>query len=402
MNILFLTLNTFDSLNKSTIYTDLLRKFRDMDNIIYVITPLEKKNQKETYTINENNTIILRLKVGNIFRTNIIEKGLSTILLEKQYKTAIDKYFGHIKFDLVLYSTPPITLVSAIEHVKKRDGAKAYLLLKDIFPQNAVDIGLMTTSGVRGIIYRYFRKKEKKLYRLSDTIGCMSPANVQYVLNHNPDIDPNKVEVCPNVIEIIDKSINDFTKINIRDKYGIPQDKKIFVYGGNLGRPQGIDFFIECLKSQKNNQDVFFFVVGDGTDYGKLEEYYKSCDQKNFKLMRRLPKDDYDNLVAACDVGLIFLDHRFTIPNFPSRLLGYMQAKLPILACTDSTTDIGNVITDGGFGWWCESNCVEDFDSLIAKATEADTRKLGEVAYHYLQDNYTVEKGYSIIKKRIG
>ena len=402
MNILFLTLNTFDSLNKSTIYTDLLRKFRDMDNIIYVITPLEKKNQKETYTINENNTIILRLKVGNIFRTNIIEKGLSTILLEKQYKTAIDKYFGHIKFDLVLYSTPPITLVSAIEHVKKRDGAKAYLLLKDIFPQNAVDIGLMTTSGVRGIIYRYFRKKEKKLYRLSDTIGCMSPANVQYVLNHNPDIDPNKVEVCPNVIEIIDKSINDFTKINIRDKYGIPQDKKIFVYGGNLGRPQGIDFFIECLKSQKNNQDVFFFVVGDGTDYGKLEEYYKSCDQKNFKLMRRLPKEDYDNLVAACDVGLIFLDHRFTIPNFPSRLLGYMQAKLPILACTDSTTDIGNVITDGGFGWWCESDCVEDFDSLIAKATEADTRKLGEVAYHYLQDNYTVEKGYSIIQKRIG
>ena len=402
MNILFLTLNTFDSLNKSTIYTDLLRKFRDMDNIIYVITPLEKKNQKETYTINENNTIILRLKVGNIFRTNIIEKGLSTILLEKQYKTAIDKYFGHTKFDLVLYSTPPITLVSAIEHVKKRDGAKAYLLLKDIFPQNAVDIGLMTTSGVRGIIYRYFRKKEKKLYRLSDTIGCMSPANVQYVLNHNPDIDPNKVEVCPNVIEIIDKSINDFTKINIRDKYGIPQDKKIFVYGGNLGRPQGIDFFIECLKSQKNNQDVFFFVVGDGTDYGKLEEYYKSCDQKNFKLMRRLPKEDYDNLVAACDVGLIFLDHRFTIPNFPSRLLGYMQAKLPILACTDSTTDIGNVITDGGFGWWCESDCVEDFDSLIAKATEADTRKLGEVAYHYLQDNYTVEKGYSIIQKRIG
>ena len=401
MNILFLTLNTFDSLNKSTIYTDLLRKFRDMDNIIYVITPLEKKNQKETYTINENNTIILRLKVGNIFRTNIIEKGLSTILLEKQYKTAIDKYFGHIKFDLVLYSTPPITLVSAIEHVKKRDGAKAYLLLKDIFPQNAVDIGLMTTSGVRGIIYRYFRKKEKKLYRLSDTIGCMSPANVQYVLNHNPDIDPNKVEVCPNVIEIIDKSINDFTKINIRDKYGIPQDKKIFVYGGNLGRPQGIDFFIECLKSQKNNQDVFFFVVGDGTDYGKLEEYYKSCDQKNFKLMRRLPKEDYDNLVAACDVGLIFLDHRFTIPNFPSRLLGYMQAKLPILACTDPNTDIGKVIVDGGFGWGCESNSVEDFDKLIDEAVKADTRILGETSYQYLQSNYTVGKGYDIIQKRL-
>ena len=142
-------------------------------------------------------------------------------------------------------------------------------------------------------------------------------------------------------------------------------------------------------------------MVGDGTDYGKLEEYYKSSGQKNFKLMKRLPKDDYDTVVAACDVGLIFLDHRFTIPNFPSRLLGYIQAKLPVLACTDSNTDIGKVIVDGDFGWWCESNDIVAFSKSIYEAEQSDTRAIGNRAYNYLLNHYTVEIGYSIIQKRL-
>jgi glycosyltransferase involved in cell wall biosynthesis len=141
--------------------------------------------------------------------------------------------------------------------------------------------------------------------------------------------------------------------------------------------------------------------VGNGTEYGLLENYEKSSGQKNFKLMSRLPKDDYDSMVGACDVGLIFLDHRFTIPNFPSRLLSYMQAKLPVLACTDPNTDIGKVIVDGEFGWWCESNNIEAFGQLVTVAINADTSRLGEIGYEYLQDNYTVERGYEIIQRRL-
>ena len=99
----------------------------------------------------------------NITKTNLIEKGISTLRISSQYKSAIKKYFSDVKLDLILYSTPPITLVNCIEYVKKRDGAKTYLLLKDIFPQNAVDLGMMQKSGVKGLLYKYFRCKEKKL-----------------------------------------------------------------------------------------------------------------------------------------------------------------------------------------------------------------------------------------------
>lgn len=395
MKVLFLTLLDFDSLDDKNIYTDLLREFYKNGHSVYVISPVERRKKQETRLLKTDKATILKLKIGNTQKTNIIEKGISTVSIESLFIAGIKKYFSDVSFDLVIYSTPPITFCNAIEYVKKRDGAKTYLLLKDIFPQNAVDMGMLSKNGVKSALYKYFRRKEKKLYSISDRIGCMSQANVDYVLKHNPEIDPSIVEVCPNSVEPIDMSVDQETRIAIREKYGIPLDKKVFVYGGNLGKPQGIDFMIECLKSQEQNNDVFFLIVGDGTEFGKIEAYVNTSKPANVKLMKRLPKEDYDKMVGACDVGLIFLDHRFTIPNFPSRLLSYMQAKMPVLAVTDSNTDIGKVIVDGGFGWWCGSDDVIDFCDLIIKIEIDD--KMGEKAWDYLVSNYSAKKSYDII-----
>lgn len=396
MNILFLTLIDFNTIDEPGIYQDLLREFAKHGHHLYVISPVERRNHQETKVIKSDKATILKLKIGNTQKTNIIEKGISTISIEPQFIAGIKKYFSDVKFDLVIYSTPPITFCNAIEYVKKRDGAKTYLLLKDIFPQNAVDIGMMSKNGIKGLIYKIFRNKEKKLYRISDYIGCMSQANVDYLLKHNPEINPEKVEICPNSVEVVDMSVDKKTRDEIRRKYDIPLDKKVFVYGGNLGKPQGIDFMIECLKSQEKNKEVYFLIVGDGTEYGKIETYVESDKPSNVRLMKRLPKEDYDNMVAACDVGMIFLDHRFTIPNFPSRLLSYMQAKIPVLAVTDPNTDIGKVIVDGGFGWWCESNDVQAFCSYIDIIIPNEKTPIAELEWNYLINNYSSLKGYQI------
>lgn len=395
MKILFLTLLDFYSIDERNIYTDLLREFYKNGHSVYVISPVERRKNQATKLLKTDKATILKLKIGNTQKTNIIEKGISTISIEPQFISGIKKYFCDVKFDLVIYSTPPITFCNAIEFVKNRDGAKTYLLLKDIFPQNAVDIGMMNKSGLKGIIYKIFRNKEKNLYCISDYIGCMSQANVDYVLKHNPEISPEKVEICPNSIEVVDMSVDEKTRDEIRRKYSIPLDKRVFVYGGNLGKPQGIDFMIECLKSQEKNEDVYFLIVGDGTEYGKIEAYVENDKPTNVRLMKRLPKEDYDKMVAACDVGMIFLDHRFTIPNFPSRLLSYMQAKIPVLAVTDPNTDIGKVIVDGGFGWWCESDDVKEFYNLVQNASNTSDFQIRE--WSYLEKVYSSNNGYKII-----
>lgn len=209
MNILFLSLSRIDDVNDKGIYSDLMREFVRRGNDVYIASPTERRFGKSTYLSASSHCQILKIKTLNIQKTNIIEKGIGTLLLETQFDKAIRKYWGETRFDLVLYSTPPITFNRVIERMKKRCGSKSYLLLKDIFPQNAVDLGMFSE---RSIFCRFFRKKEQKLYRLSDYIGCMSPANVEYVLAHNAEIDPQKVHVNPNSIEVSSPTIVDKKK----------------------------------------------------------------------------------------------------------------------------------------------------------------------------------------------
>ena len=140
-------------------------------------------------------------------------------------------------------------------------------------------------------------------------------------------------------------------KNSVWEKYGIPTDKKVFIYGGNLGRPQGIPFLMKALKACRDYPEAFFLIVGDGTEYKKLEAFFEAEKLSNAKLLKRLFKEDYDLLANTWDVGMIFLDHRFTISNFPSRLLACLQAGVPTLACTDPNTDVGKVVTEGDFGY---------------------------------------------------
>ena len=278
----------------------------------------------------------------------------------------------------------------------------------------------------------------------------MSPANVEFIRKHNTFYPADRVEVAPNSISLTpspspngegssntqdeEKARRENEKVYILRKYGLPLFVPIFIYGGNLGKPQGIDYLIKCLDANKHRKDCFFVVVGNGTEYSKLKAWFDShdfdldlnhdlnnlnhnlhrkdngnesekvnvSDKVNVKLMERLPKEDYDMLVKYCDVGLIFLDHRFTIPNYPSRLLPYLENKRPIICATDVNTDIGRIAEKNGYGFWCESVKPEDFTALIDKMLLADRKAMGERGYEFLCKNYTVQNTYDAIMKHFG
>lgn len=397
MKILFLSLLEISSINENNIYADLMREFRTNGHELFIVSPCQRKKNLATKFYREEGANYLRVRIGNITQTNLVEKGISTLLLEVQLLRAIKKHLDAVKFDLVLFSTPPITFERIIRFIKRRDCAKSYLLLKDIFPQNAVDLEYFSKKS---ILYRYFRTKEKKLYQLADHIGCMSLANVRYVLRHNPSLEEHRVEVCPNSIEPVDLNLDQKQIIRIRNQYNIPNDKTVFIYGGNLGKPQGVNFLKKCIDSSVESDQFFFVVVGSGTEFASLESFFDKNKPKNARLLNYLSKNHYNELACACDVGLIFLDGRFTIPNYPSRLLSYMQASIPILACTDVNSDVGSTIEENNFGLWCEHGDLATFRTLVEKMLDVDLReKMGSNARRYLEDHYTSKHSYEIIMK---
>ena len=450
MKFIFLTMSRITNISSRGVYIDLMRKFRDEGHDVYIVTPFERSLGKATEFAEKDGVHMLGVKTLNLQKTSIIEKGLGQVFVEDQFKWAIKEYLKGINFDLILYSTPPITFSKVISYLKRHNPkAKTYLLLKDIFPQNAVDIGLLQSKPVQGSLfkiqswvgmlkyqlYKRFRKKEKALYQLSDFIGCMSPANVEYVLMHNPEVSADRVEVAPNSVDLSEnvnldlnegallskskKNLNEdllvptsavnskhhilnFTQV--REKYGLPVDKPIFIYGGNLGKPQGILYLIECLNANAYREDCYFVVIGTGTELSKLKAWYDKIDDNlnlNVKVMDGLPKKEYDELVSVCDVGLIFLDHRFTIPNYPSRLLSYLENKMPVLCATDPNTDMGRIAEENGYGYWCESNSVEAFTVTVDKMIVSDLTAMGEKGYKFLCENYLVQNTYDTIMSHL-
>lgn len=388
------------------IYGDLMRKFRDDGHNLYIVSPRERFLHQDTSLVEVDGVHILGIKTLNLQKTSVIEKGVGQILVETQFKNAIKKHLSGMSFDLILYTTPPITFPKVIKYLRKQNPqVKTYLLLKDIFPQNAVDLGMMSKTGMRGMLYRFFRDKEKKLYSLSDYIGCMSPANVEYVLKHNSEIKSERVEVAPNSMELINKEMEEgqikAERYYIRKKYNLPLDKPVFIYGGNLGKPQGIPFLINCLNKNSNRTDCHFLIIGTGTELQKLKDWYNVKTPQSVTIMNGVPKDEYEIIVRTCDVGMIFLDHRFTIPNYPSRILSYLSNKMPVICATDPVTDMGRIAEKNGFGYWCESNSVEAFTTILDKMIHSERKAMGEKGFQFFKENYLIENTYNAIMRHV-
>ena len=396
--LIFLSLIRIDSLNERGIYHDLLREFANNGYTVTVVCPVERSTNISTRIIKNSNFTIVQVKTLNIQKCNVFEKGLSTLSLNFLFKRAIRKYVIDDKFDIILYSTPPITLTNLISWLKFKNDAKTYLLLKDIFPQNAVDLGYFRVGS---FLHRYFSMVEKKLYRVSDKIGCMSPANVDYLALRFPEFS-HKLEVNPNSVDLTRIPVIKETKEQIRSRWNIPHEATVFLYGGNLGKPQGVEFLLEIIKACKNEEpNAYFLIVGDGTDYEKLCDWFKLNRPSNAQLLKKMPKDEFDSIAFSCDVGLILLRKEFTIPNFPSRLITYLENKLPVLAMTDIISDIGIIAEKNDFGKWVLYGDLTGVTKEISffNRKSIHRQELGKSGFEYLHKNFNSFNSFQLINQ---
>ena len=290
LNVLFLTLVRIENVLEKGIYTDLMRKFRDEGHSVYIVTPRERKYGKKTKLVERDGVKILGVKTLNIQKTNIVEKGIGTLLIELQYKSAIKKYLKEVKFDLGLYSTPPITFTKVVKFLKKENpNIISYLLLKDIFLQNAVDIGMFSKKS---LFYKFFRKKEIELYKNSDYIGCMSPANVKPAFD---EVLGNKQSLKKECLALYR---NQAPNIHFYDgaetQIKMLREKKIKIGVITDGRPEGQRAKIVALGLEKLVDEIIV------TDELGGAQFRKPCDIA-FRIMQKKLNVPFDQIVYVGD-----------------------------------------------------------------------------------------------------
>ena len=400
-NILFIFSRHSENSNDSTLTKDISDEFYKQGHNIKVVTMLEKKYKKETQLKIENGYPVLRVKTGNYFDSpGKFEKGRTALTMPRELEKAVKEYFKDEQFDLIYTHTPFVSNAKLINNLKEYYKCKACLHLWDIFPQNAKDINILNNK----ILLKFFEVQEQKMYDAFDYIGCMSKGNLEYMKIRDKNIKLDKYFILKNWAQIKEKSI--FNKKFIREKYGYTESDFIAIFGGNMGKPQKLENILDLAKKFLIDKTIKFLFVGKGTERNLLENKVKNEKISNVKFLDYIPREDYELVTAACDLGLVSLDERFTVPNVPSKTTDYFKLELPILASLDfcAAKDYGKFLQDevkgGLFALAGDTDGL--YSQLLKLKNNSELRKeLGKNGRQYYENKLGVDKAYETIMKQI-
>jgi glycosyltransferase involved in cell wall biosynthesis len=283
---------------------------------------------------------IWRFKSGEIKNVGKIKRTLNETLLSYRAWHNLKPLFEQKSHDLIVYYSPSIFWGGLVNRLKKLWEAPSYLILRDFFPQWAVDQGLIQSGSS---IEKYFRFFENKNYASADIIGVMSKKNKEWFeKNSNRD---KEVEILYNwAADIPTISQNCF-----RESLGL-QEKVVYFYGGNIGHAQDMMNIVRLAKKMKEKKEAHFLLVGAGDEIELIRESIIKEGLNNITLLSSVSQDTYKQMLAEFDIGLFTLHKNHKTHNFPGKLLGYMVQSMPILGSINPQNDLKSIIEDAGAG----------------------------------------------------
>ncbi len=245
-------------------------------------------------------------------------------------------------FDGIVWYSPSIFFGPLISRLKKRYGCPAYLVLRDMFPDWAVDLGLMK----KRLPYYILKFIEFYQYKVADRIGIQAPGNFKYFNDGFLERFKSKVELLWNWTTPGDMNIS--CSINL-EKTQLA-DRIIFVYAGNMGVAQDFDLIMNLVELFREQYEVGFVFVGRGSEFPRLKLLAEQRELANIIFFDEIDSAQIPALYAQCDIGLVALDPRHKSNNIPGKFLSYIEAGLPVLARLNPGNDLAELISENHIG----------------------------------------------------
>jgi glycosyltransferase involved in cell wall biosynthesis len=286
-------------------------------------------------------------------RRTMSELILPLIMIFRLYQSP----FRAISLDLVAWYSPTIFFGPLIWFLKRTTGCRAYLILRDIFPEWALDLGLIK----KGPAFWFLKAIANFQYKMADTIGVQTPSNLGYLINLNQK-RWQSIEVLQNW-QTPTKDMHSSILIGNTVLAG----RKIFVYIGNMGIAQGMDIFIDLSARLMQRSDIGFLFVGRGSEVNRLKARVIELSISNTLFFDEVDSSEMPGLLAQCQVGLIALDPRHKTHNIPGKFLTYLIAGLPVLARINSDTDLIQIIHNNEVGRVYVGDSVEELSEIAKK-----------------------------------
>lgn len=374
----------------SMLMGDLAHCFRTKGHDVYVLTKYPKgfdEGKKIQEFTRENGINVIRIKVPPVNMVNYIRRGINTIIYPWILYHKSKKFLKHIDFDVMILYAPPIQLAKTIKLYKQHNNAKTVLILRDIFPQNAIDLGILKNK----LLIKYFEDVEYNAYQVFDLIATQLKENKEHLIKEK-GVEASKVDVIYNWIDIqsFDEEVKDC--IDYKSKYRL-EDKIVCLFGGTIGPAQGLDFLLEVANQMVNVDKLCFLIIGDGKEKIRLQEKAKSMNLDNVIFKDFIPNNEFNMLVKSCDIGLINLSDQNKTSIIPGKILSFMAASIPIMgAANKESQEFKSIINDNECGYIVNTGDIQTYIKFLTKlARDEELRnKMGRNGRKYLENNFSV------------
>lgn len=336
---------------------DLSREFVRQGHSVCVMLP--SHDQREPWLIEEIDGLqVLRLKAPRTKDISYIRRTMAELIMPFAMLRQLRKSpLANEKWDGVVWYSPSIFHGPLVSKLKKRSACKSYLIIRDIFPEWAVDMGLMG----RRLPYQFFNLVAHYQYSVANVIGIQTPGNRRYFSSWLENSE-RQLKVLQNWL---DKPANVPCSIRVEDT--VLAGRKVLVYAGNMGVAQGMDILLDLAEKLQSRTDVGFLFVGRGGDVARLKAMAQTKKIDNVLFFDEIDPDEIPDLYAQCDIGIVALDSRHKSHNIPGKFLTYMQSGLPVLASINRGNDLAQIIRDECVGQVSESNQVDELLQLTEK-----------------------------------
>lgn len=335
----------------------------------------------------ENGIKVVRIRLPDIFYKRLfIMTALKILVFPLFARLHVRRHLDTC--DLLIGNTPCVTIFGLTRFFRKRYSAKSFLVLWDFFPYYLKDLGVVRNKATFSVL----RWLERMMYESFDQIGCMTNRNIEFLLDNYSYRSPNKVIRLPIWATIKRAPLVD--KMDVKKKHGLPAEKVIAVYGGAMSIVQDLTNLLALAQSVRDS-NVCFVLIGNGTERESLIEEARRRCLENVIFLNSVSRTEYEELLCACDIGLIFLSHKLTVPSFPSKSLDYFKLSLPILAGLDSFTDFGPTLTDvARAGFYARADQTDDLAGMLKCLVEDPLLRsqLGESGRKYYEVEFDVDR----------
>ncbi len=239
-------------------------------------------------------------------------------------------------FDGIIWYSPTIFFGPLICRLKARYCCPAYLVLRDMFPDWAVDLGLIK----KGLLHFFFKQVEFQQYKLANCIGIQAPGNFKYFNVENLKKFKSKVELLWSWVSPVGHSMTCSIDLNKTHLAG----RMNFIYAGNIGIAQDVEIIISLATLYEERSDIGFVFVGRGSEYIRLKAMASQKNLNNILFFDEISPIEIPALYSQCKIGLVALDLRHKTSNIPGKFLSYMDSGLPVLARVNAGNDLVEMI----------------------------------------------------------